>query len=64
MLELSTTRIFFFNVYFREKEKETEYRHAQGSVRERGRERILGRLLTVGTEPDVRLHPTICEIMS
>ena len=32
--------------------------------RERGRERIPSRLLIVSAEPDARLQPTNCEIMT
>ena len=36
----------------------------RGSGRERGRERIPGRLHTVSTEPDTGLKLTNCEIMT
>ena len=41
-----------------------ERESARGGGAERGRARIPSRFYTVGTEPDVGLEPTNCEIMT
>ena len=46
----------------RERERERESKREGGA--ERGRERIPSRLHAVRTEPDMRLDPTNCEIMT
>ena len=60
--------IFLMSIYFkRERERERERKckwGSEGGVRERGRERIPGRLHTVSTEPHAGLDPTSCGIMT
>ena len=53
---------FFFNVYFRERETEWEQREGQreGDTESEAGSRPGG----VGTEPDVELELTNCEIMT
>ena len=43
---------------------EREKEHEQAKGRERGIERIPSRLCAGSTEPDARLEPTNCEIMT
>ena len=50
-------------IFEREREKGEGLRERQRE-RERGRERIPSRLCTVILEPDVRLDPMNCEIMT
>ena len=56
--------IFFFNLYFWERERKTE--HEQGRSTERERDRMWSRLRfwAVSTEPDAGLKLTDCEIMT
>ena len=52
--------MFYSFIFERERERDFEQRRG----RERGRLRIPSRLRAVSTQPDARLDPTDCEIMT
>ena len=55
---------FFFKFIFIYFERERVGAQAGEGQRKRGRERIPSRLHAVNVEPDARLEPTNCEIMT
>ena len=59
---LQLKKIYSFIERERERERESE-RESRG-VAEREGERIPGRVCTISMEPDIRLEPTDCEIMT
>ena len=64
---LEWAQTFFLSLFIFERERERQCEHGQGRGRERGRDtelKVDSRLHAIGTEPDVGLKLTKCEIMT